>query len=138
MHRLALLLSILLFSGCAAPPPKTIHATNYKSDLRTRLDLVVNYHLAEDSGIVVVDISNQRGSDYRYWLVQTSETDGQRIIAARRFYAGTKKKHQEVFKVPLPLEGISESFYIEALEPDGTLIMKSEPIRNNILKEGEP
>ena len=138
MHRLALLLSLVLVGCAQPPPPQEIHATTYKSDFRTRLDLVVNYHLAEDSGIVVVDISNPRSLELRAWLVQTSETDGQRIIAARRFYSGNKVKHQEVFRVPLPLEGITESFYVEALEPDGSMIMKSESIHNNIRKEGEP
>ena len=132
-----LLVGMALLAGCAQPVPKTIHATNFKTDLRTRIDIAVNYHLEQDSGIVVVDCSNARGSDIRLWLVQTSETDGQRIVAARRFYSGSKKKHQEVFRVPLPLEGIEESFYVEALEPNGNLIIKSEPI-HNVPKEGKP
>jgi hypothetical protein len=127
---------LITLTGCAQPP-RTIHATKYKTDLGSRIDLVVHYHDEPDTGIVVVDISNPRGSDTRYWLVQTSETDGQRIIAARRFYSGIKRKHQEVFRVPLALEGISESFYVEALTKDGKLILKSEPIINSP-KEGIP
>ena len=125
-----LVVVLFLLVGCAAPPPKVLHATKYKTDLGSRIDLVVHYHSEPDTGIVVIDISNPRSSDTRYWLVQTSETDGQRIIAARRFYSGTKTKHQEVFRVPLPLEGITESFYVEALTVNGKLILKSEPITN--------
>ena len=126
-----LVVVLFLLVGCAAPPPKTLHATKFKTDLRTRIDLAVNYHLEQDSGIVVVDCSNMDSRELRLWLVQTSETDGQIITAARRFYSGNKKKHQEVFRVPLPLEGITESFYVEALTKDGKLILKSEPITNS-------
>ena len=127
---------LLTLAGCAQPP-KVIHATKYKTDLASRIDLVVHYHSEPDTGIVVVDISNPRSSDTRYWLVQTSSTDGQVITAARRFHSGTKAKHQEVFRVPLPLEGITESFYVEALTTECKLTMKSEPITNSP-HEGTP
>lgn len=124
--------------SCATPPPtKSIYKSNYKSNLSTRLDISVNYHGNDDTGIVVVDISNPRAYDYRYWLVQLSETDGQRISAARRFYHGNKKKHQEVFKVPGALEGVTENFYVEVFDNKGALIMKSEPIIN-LPKGGQP
>lgn len=128
----------LLINGCAQPPPpKKYHASNYKSDFGSRLDVAVNYHLQPDSGIVVIDFANPRNKDVRLWLVQTTETDGQRIIAARRFYQGTKKKHQEVFRIPLPESGLSESFYVEVFDIKGALIMTSEPI-NPSPKEGKP
>lgn len=132
MRRCAIaLICIIALSSCAQPPPKrTSHAATYKTELATRLDLAVNYHLEADGGIVVIDMSNPRGYDIRLWLIQVSQTDGQKIIAARRFYSGTKKKHQEIFRVPLPQAGITESFYIEAFKPDGKLLMKSEPIIN--------
>ena len=127
---------LLTLAGCAQPP-KVIHATKFKTDLASSITLAVNYHLEQDSGIVVVDCSNMDSRELRLWLVQTSETDGQVITAARRFYSGAKRKHQEVFRVPLPLEGITESFYVEALTKDGKLILKSEPITNNA-QEGKP
>jgi hypothetical protein len=120
-----------LFTGCAQPPKqKSYHAAEYKQEFASRIDLAVNYHLGEDSGIVVVDMFNPRRHDLRLWLVQDSQTDGQRITAAKRFYSGDKRKHQEVFRVPLPQEGLIESFYVEALKPDGELLLKSEPIVN--------
>ena len=123
------LLAAALLAGCAAPPPpKSYHQSNYKSDLGRRLDIAVNYHLSDNGGLVVVDVSNSRGISYRYWLVQTSTVDGEYILRSSRFYSGNKKKHQEVFKVPLPEEGIKQTFFVEVYDKDGKLAMKSEPI----------
>jgi len=122
----------LTLVGCAQPPlPKDYHVSNYQSNLGKRLDISVNYHLNGTGAIVVVDIANPRGYDYRYWMVQVSATDGQRVIAARRFYQGAAKKHQEIFRLPLPEEGLTETFYVEVFDIKGTLVMKSEPIKNS-------
>ena len=127
----------ILLIGCAQPaPPKSYHASNYKADLGSRLDLAVNYHLTVDTGIVVVDISNPRATNYRYWLVQISSTDGQIISASRRVFSGMDKTKQLVFKIPLPIEGVKETFHVEVFDSKGKLVMKSEPINNKPHKEG--
>ena len=121
---------LLTLVGCAQPPPpKKYHAQTTKTDLATRLDVLVNYHVVDDGGIVVVDLYNPRTSSVRLWLVQLSETDGQRISAARRFYIGSGKKLQEAFRVPMPIQGVVETFYVEVFDDKGRLIMKSEPIK---------
>jgi len=132
MWRLVLLLPILLASCAQAPPIKSVHKSTYKSEFSNRLDIAVNYHRTADSAIVVVDVSNPRGSTLRLWMVQISETDGQRIEASRRFYVGDKKKHQEIFKVPLPQEGVTETFFVGVFDAEGKLVTKSEPITNSI------
>ena len=137
-HRSLWAVVVLFFVGCAQPaPPKSYHASNYKSDLGRRLDIAVNYHLADDGGLVVVDVNNPRGHSYRYWLVQTSTVDGEYILRSSRFYSGSKKKHQEVFKIPLPEEGVAQAFFVEVYDLNGKLAMKSEPI-NQQPKEGKP
>jgi hypothetical protein len=128
---------ITLFTGCAQPPKqKSYHAAEYKQEFASRIDLAVNYHLGEDSGIVVVDMFNPRRYNLRLWLVQDSQTDGQRITAAKRFYMGEKKKHQEVFRLPLPEEGLTERFWVEVFDNTGALTMKSEPIYSMPQEEG--
>lgn len=125
-------------ASCAQPPnTKTYRASNYKSDLGKRLDISVNYHLDDGGGLVVVDVYNPRGNNYRYWLVQTSTVDGEYVLRSSRFYSGNKKKHQEVFKIPLPEEGIAQAFFVEVYDVNGKLTMKSEPI-NQKPKEGKP
>lgn len=132
-------ITAVLLNGCAAPPPpKSYHASNYKSDLGKRLDISVNYHLSDDGGVVVVDVSNPRGNSYRYWLVQTNTVDGEYVLRSSRFYSGNKKKHQEVFKIPFPEEGIAQAFFVEVYDANGKLAMKSEPINQQPIKEGKP
>ena len=129
MLRLIAVVLLLTLVGCAQPPPpKKIHAQTTKTDLATRLDVLVNYHVVDDGGIVVVDLYNPRTSVVRLWLVQKSETDGQIITAARRFNMGDSKKLQEAFRVPMAIEGVVETFYVEVFDDKGRLIMKSEPI----------
>ena len=122
---------ITLFTGCAQPPPKSYHAQTAKTDLSSRLDVIVNYHLDPVSAIVVVDISNPRGVRYRYWLVQISTTDGQIISASRRFHTGSEKIKQMIFKVPLPDPEVTEAFHVEVFDDKGKLVMSSEPINNS-------
>lgn len=140
IRRGCLIIGVIIVSitlaGCATPPPQT-HKANYKSDFAARLDVAVNYHLESDGGIVVVDLYNPRSSVIRLWLVQSSVTDGQSIVASRRFYEGKKKKHQEVFRTPLPLKGITEAFFVEVFDINGKLILKSEPITHSP-QEGQP
>lgn len=139
MQRWIYLAALILWTGCApVAPPKDYHAAEFKSDLKSRIDISVNYHLQPDSGIVVVGVGNPRARSLRLWLVQTTSTDGQRIVAARRFYQGADKKIQEIFKIPLPETGLKETFFVEAFDETGTLIITSEPINPNPIKEGTP
>ena len=124
-----------LLNGCAQPPPKQVHRANYKSDFGKRLDISVNYHITLDTALVVVDISNPRNNLYRYWLVQVSSTDGQIITASRRVFTGEDKTKQLVFRLPLPIEGVSEAFHVEVFDEQGELVMASDPITHSS-KEG--
>ena len=130
--RIIALVALFALVGCAQPPPaKKLHVQANKTDLGSRIDIQINYHLDTDNGYVVVDLSNPRGGVVRLWLVQVSETDGQRITAARRFYTGSDKKKQEIFKIPLPQKEVVESFYVEIFDTTGRLVLKSEPIKNS-------
>lgn len=137
MLRLLLVVAMIaLFTGCAQPPPKSYHAQTAKTDLGSRLDVIVNYHLDANGGIVVVDISNPRGTRYRFWLVQISTTDGQIVSASRRFHTGMEKTKQMIFKVPLPDPEITEAFHVEVFDDKGKLVMSSEPINNSPTPKG--
>ena len=131
IHRSIAILLLVVLAGCAQPPPQQHHKSNYKSDLGKRLDIHVNYHLTVDTAIVVLDISNPRSHLYRYWLVQVSATDGQIISASRRVFTGEDKTKQLVFRLPLPIEGVTETFHVEVFDNEGKLVMSSEPISNS-------
>lgn len=133
---IGLLFILVILNGCAQPPPKDYHKSQYKSDFGKRLDIAVHYHLTLNDAIVVVDLSNPRRTNYRYWLVQVSSTDGHIVSSSRRVFTGEDETKQLVFRLPLPVEGVEEAFHVEVFDNTGARIMRSEPITNKP-KEGE-
>lgn len=129
MKNLFLILTIFLMGGCAPQYIETIKQEQ-KTDFGAGIDVTVSYHKQAAGGIVVADLYNHQKKQLAAWFIHLQETDGQKVSRSIRYYQGADQKKREVFQVPILESGLIEVFQLEVFDEAGSLLIKSDPIRN--------